>query len=113
MVYKIGNTKDFEALPPMDDNIKAILYRYARVLSVEYGEERDTDSDDGGYLLWVVPHTPFEDVKAYFDYSKHTAECVERHGDICSAMYLLNNDYVITVLARIEDTPVEILKEFS
>jgi len=112
MVYKIGNIKDLEALPPMDESIKAILYRYTRVLSIEYGEKRDTDYDDGGYILFVTPHTPCEDIKAYFDYSKHTVECVEKYGDICSAMYLLNNEYMVIIICA-ADIPAEIAKEID
>ena len=113
MVYKIGNIKDLEALPLMDEGVKAILSRYARVLSEEYGEGRDVDCDDGGYILYVAPHTPCENVKAYFDYSKHTAECVEPCGDICSAMYLLNNEYMVMIVMWAFDVPAEIAKEMD
>ena len=111
MVYKIGNIKDLETLPPMDENIKAILYRYARVLSTEYGEKRDTDYDDGGYILFITPHTPCDDIRNYFDYSKHTVECVGLHGDICSVMYLLDNEYMVTIVMWSADMPTEIAKE--
>lgn len=113
MVYKIGNIKDLNALPPMDENIKTILYRYAQVLSKQYDEGRDTDCDDGGYILYVTPHTSCEDIKAYFDYSKYTAECVEQYEDICSAMYLLNNEYVVTIVARTKDMPIDIVNEID
>lgn len=113
MVYKIGNIKDLEVLPPMDESVKAILYRYARVLSEEYGEERDVDRDDGGYILYVAPHTPCENIKTYFDYAKHTAECVELHGEVCSAMYLRNNEYMVVIVMWAVDMPTEIAKEID
>ena len=113
MVYKIGNIKDLEALPPMDEGTKELLYHYAKVLSTEYGKERDIDRSDGGYILYVTSNATNEDVKAYFDYTRHRVECVERYGDICSAMYLLNNDFCVTILTMLENTPVEILSELD
>lgn len=113
MVYKIGNVKDLNTLPLIDETAKAILYRYVHVLSKEYGEERDTDRNDGGYVLYVPPHIPCENIKTYFDYSKHTAECVELHGEICSAMYLLNNEYMVIIVMWAVDVPAEIAKEID
>ena len=113
MVYKIGNIKDFEALPPMDEKIKELLYHYSKVLSTEYGEERDIDRSDGGYILYVTPHTAVEEIKVYFDYTRYKAECVERYGEVCSSMYLLNNDYCVTIVTMLENTPVEILNELD
>lgn len=113
MVYKIGNVKDLNTLPPIDETAKSMLYRYARVLSEKYGEERDVDRDDGGYILYVAPHTACEDIKTYFDYSKHAVECVELHGEICSAMYLLNNEYMVVIVMWAFDVPAEIAKEMD
>ena len=113
MVYKIGNIKDLEALPPMDKCTKELLYHYAKILSSEYGEERDIDHSDGGYILYATSNATDEDIKAYFDYTRHRAECVERYGEVYSAMYLLNNEYVVTIVARIADMPLEILKELD
>ena len=112
MVYKIGNLKDMEVLPPTDEQTSQLIYRYAKRLSTEYGEDRNIDSD-GGYILYATPKSNAEEIKAYFDYSRHIAEYVELCGDICSATYLLNNDYVVTVLTRLEDTPVEIANELD
>lgn len=112
MVYRIGNIKDMGALPPMEEQTKELIYHYVRSLSMEYGEDRDVEYD-GGYILYAELHTSIEEIKTCFDFTRYTAECVELHGDVCSAMYILNNDYVVTLLTRIEDTPIEIIKELD
>ena len=112
MIYRVGNIKEIESLPPMDERTKGLIYHYARILSTEYGEDRDVERE-GGYILYVEPYTTSEEIKGCFDYTCHTVECVELYGDICSAIYILNNDYVVTLLTRIEDTPLEIIKELD
>ena len=49
MIYKIGNVSDLSKIPIVDDKVKEILYHFARVLTTEYGEGRNIDTDDGGY----------------------------------------------------------------
>ena len=48
MVYKIGNIADLEELPQLEDTALELLYHYARVLTVEYGENRNIEEDDDG-----------------------------------------------------------------
>ena len=112
MVYKIGNINDLVALPPMEAGTMELLYHYAKVLSTEYGEQRDINSD-GGYVLYATPYTTTEEIKAYFDYARCKAECVEQYGNLCTAMYLLNNEYAVIIVARTDDMPIEILKELD
>ena len=55
MVYKLGNYRDMESLPSLDSTTEDILYSYTSVLSYEYGEDRNVDIDDGGYVLYAPP----------------------------------------------------------
>ena len=111
MVYKIGNIKDLDALPPTDESAKAMLYHYASVLSSEYGEDRDVDRCDGGYILYIAPHAEDQEVKTYFDYSLRRMEYADRYGDMCCAVFLLNNEYAVIMVARLCDMPAEITKD--
>jgi len=115
MVYKLGNIRDTAFLPLMDEEMKNIIYQQVRILSSEYGEYRDTDKDDGGYVLYVEQGTPTDAIKAIFDYSKSVPEQVDviptSKGKIYSALYLLNNEYSVTVIMSEADVPSEILKE--
>ena len=113
MVYKIGNVSDLESIPITDSLTYDLLYHYARVLTYEYGEERKVDTDDGGYVLYAPPGTNAEDIKAYFDYTKHTLESADRFGSLISAMYILHNEFVITIIMSADDAPIEIIKEIN
>ena len=112
MVYKLGNYKDMKSLPPLDEKTEEILYVYTSTLTYQYGEERNIQEDDGGYVLYAPPGTDCEEIKAYFDYTKHTPEYADRYGSICAAMYVLHNEYAVVIVMSITDAPVEITKEF-
>ena len=115
MVYKIGNIRDTAFLPSMDATVKNIICQQVRILSDEYGEYRDTDKDDGGYVLYIEKGTPTEAIKAIFDYSKSVPEQVDviptAKGKIYAALYLLNNEYSVTVIMSELDVSSEMLKE--
>jgi hypothetical protein len=112
-VYKIGNITDLDGIPIANTNALAAISRSASILSEEYGINRNTDTDDGGYILYAMPNATCEDIKAYFDYTRHTVEYVDKLGDICSALYLLSNDYGIVIVMLIADAPPEILEEMD
>ena len=113
MVYKIGNISDLESIAITDENAYALLSQYARLLSYEYGENRNIDMDDGGVVLYATPGTKSEDIKAYFDYSKHTVESVDRFGSLVVAMYILHNEYVVLIVMSEAGTPAEMIKEID
>ena len=66
MVYKIGNVADLDMIPLIDDTALELLLHYARVLTIEYGENRNIDEDDGGFLIYAPSGTPTEEIKACF-----------------------------------------------
>ena len=113
MIYKIGNLSYLPSLPLMDDTTLEILYHHAKTLSVEYGENRNVEESDGGYILYSVPGTSNAELKAYFDVSKHTPEYVNTYGSLCEAVYLLNNDFAVVIVMSTADAPTEILKEID
>ena len=112
MVYKLGNDKDMDALPPLDGKTEEIIYVYTSTLTYQYGEERNVDEDDGGVVFYAPPGTDREELKACFDYTKHTPEYADRYGSICVAMYIIHNEYAVVIIMSIADAPEEITKEF-
>ena len=84
-------------------------------MSDEYGEYRDVAKDDGGYIIYIEPGTNMQNAKKYFDYSKTTPEQVDvietSTCKLYSALYLLNNEYSITIIMHESDVPKEILEE--
>lgn len=113
MVYKIGNITDLATIPITDGKTFELLYHYARVLTSEYGQERSVTESDGGYILYCPLGTKTEDIKAYFDYTKHTLESADRFGSLISAMYILHNEFVITIIMSADDAPIELIKEIN
>lgn len=113
MVYKIGNPADLESLPFTDDTTMEILRRHAKTLSVEYGENRNINENDGGYILYATPGTSSAELKAFFDVSKHPPEYVNTYGSLCEAVYLLNNDFSVVIVMSIANAPTEILNEID
>ena len=109
MVYKIGNVSDLEELPQLEDTALELLYHYASVLTTEYGAEREVDHDDGGFLLYATSGTSAEDIKPFFDFSKAVAESVDRFGELLTAMFLLNNEYAVTIVMSASDAPQEFI----
>jgi hypothetical protein len=113
MVYKFGNISDVASIPFAHEKACEICTQYARVLTTEYGEDRNIDTSDGGYILYATPGTSNEEIKAYFDHSKYTVEYVDVFGEVCSALYLLSNDYGVVIVMSVADAPMEIKKEMD
>ena len=108
MVYKIGTITDLATLPPMDNTALELVYYHASVLTHEYGANRNVNESDGGFVLYATPGTNVKDIKAFFDYTKHTVESVDRCGEIYIAMYILNNEFTVTIVGYIKDIPTEL-----
>ncbi len=117
MVYKSGNVSDLLKLNSVDDTTYNVLYELTSVLTNEYGKDRNIDEDDGGYVLYATPGTKAEEIKAFFDYSAHEIEYVNRflkaQPPICTAFYILNNEFVVTIVVSIEDAYKEIIENFE
>ena len=113
MVYKIGNIADLESLPLIDDTALELLCHHASVLSHEYGENRNLENSDGGYILFAPSGTNAAELQAFFDFSVHTPEHVDRYNNLCEAVYLLNNDYAVVIIMSVADAPIEILNEID
>ena len=113
MVYKIGNVSNLAKIPIVSDKAKEILYHFARVLTTEYGENRNIDTDDGGYILYALPGTNAEEIRDRFDYSQNILEYGEAFEDACYAVYILAQDYGVVIVMSMADAPEEILNEIN
>lgn len=113
MVYKLCNTSDLDFLPPVDSNTFNTLYEYVSVLTNQYGHYRNPEKDDGGIVLYATPNTNPDEIKTHFDYTQCTIEYANRSADICSALYILRNDYVIVIVMSISDAPSQITEAFE
>ena len=111
MIQKLGKIKDIESLPPIALGIKSLILEKVKLLSAEYGEERDIDNDDGGYVLYCPYGTSEDELTEHFDYTTALPEYVEVNNGICHALYLTNNEFSVSVIMHEEDLPEEIKKE--
>ena len=113
MVYKLGRISDLATLPSINPIAYDMIFEYVKVLSYEYGDNRNIDHNDGGYVLFATESSDLEELKSYFDYLKSIPEYVNRSGEYCSAVYLLNNEFAVTIVMSINDAPKEISDFFE
>lgn len=109
MVYKIEGVADLSVLPPMEEDIKAIIYHHAKILSEQYGDSLS----DGGYVLYVTPDSDCNEILTYFDYRCNVLEYAERIGEVCIATYVTNNEHVVVIILSTASAPDEIAKELE
>ena len=113
MVYKIGTIADISKLPPLEKHFEMFLTNCARDLTKAYGADRNVDTDDGGYLLYVEKDTPYDEIKKCFDYTAHTLEYANIFYEVACATYLLNNEFAVTLVMYADNLPKEIEKELE
>ena len=68
MVYKIGRIDDLQILPCMDSRIRERIHTLVKTPSPLYGENRNADQDDGGFIVYADPGTDSEMIRNVFDY---------------------------------------------
>ena len=112
MVFKLGNVENMKMLPQLEPSLRDYIKYLLLVLDTEYGIDRDIDSNDGGYVVFVTENTPEKDVIDVFDYKNHSVEYVEIGETYSTAVYLLNNEYTVMLIMPTNELPDE-LKEFE
>ena len=114
MIYKLANPCDLQDLPPMDSAVRDILLQYTTILSTEYGDNRDVDHGDGGYVLYATPGTATEEVRKAFDPNGCVPEMVASI-DSCPSyiytLYLLSSDYGVVLVVPTSAMPSEMLNQ--
>ena len=113
MVYKLSHCNDIYSLPKLDKEIEDILHKYISALSCQSEDKENVDEPSGGYLIYATPSTNSEDIKVYFDYSKHIPEYVVCYNTLWVGVYVLNNEFVVIVVVSMDSAPEEILKEID
>lgn len=114
MIYKLANPHDLQDLPPMDNSVRDVLLQYTTILSAEYGDDRDVDHEDGGYVLYATPDATSTEVKQAFDPNGCVPEIVSTI-DSCPAytytLFLLSSDYGVVLVVPTSATPSELLNQ--
>ena len=111
MIHKLGHITEINNIEIEDSAIRSAIENYLSVLDNAYGENRDIDSDLGGYVLYCDIDTRFEELKGYFDYTNIPPEWVndiDSDPYYVSVLYILSSDYaVVVVMAKDEFTKKE------
>ena len=113
MIYKLAHVKDLRNLPITELRALTLLQAILAVLDHEYGTNRNIDEDDGGYVIYASRGTKEEELKSAFDFSTKIWEDVEYHGNLVEIIYLLNNEYSVTLVLHEEDMPEMLRKELE
>jgi len=113
MVYKLSHCKDIESIPQLDKDIKDILYKYIDALSYQSEDKGIVNDNTEGCVIYASPGTNAEDIKPYFDYSKHIPEYVDCYEKLCAAVHVINNEWVVVIVISVDSAPDEIIKEID
>lgn len=113
MICKLGHVEEIRNLPATASAVRPWIYNMLYILDDQYGAERDIDEDDGGYVLYADRGTSLEELQLWFDYERKLCESIEQRGDWCALLYLLNNEYSVTLLQHTQDLPESLRKELE
>ena len=115
MVFKLGHEREMEALPfPVTGRLYDDLFEFLIVLDNEYGEERDVDREDGGFVLFCTPGTSRREIREHFAYEQYAPEWavqIENDPEYCAALYIPRDEYAIVLILASADAPDEIKAE--
>ena len=84
-------------------------------LDAEYGADRDP-LDEGGYAIVVTDADDLAALRTIIDIDRHPCEWAQRigeGGEFCYALYLLNDDFGITVYMPVDIVPNTILRDLE
>ena len=113
MVYKLSHCNDMERIPHLDKEAKDILYKYISAISYQSEDKGMVNENTEGCVIYVTPGTNAEEIKPYFDYSKHIPEYVDCYEQLCAAVHVINNEWVVIIVMNIDNAPEKILQEID
>ena len=68
MIYKLEHITDLDAGMINNDTVRDLIEGYLTTYDSLYGEDRNVDEDDGGYVLYCDPGTSAVELKSFIDY---------------------------------------------
>ncbi|MBQ8497079.1 MAG: hypothetical protein IJ489_06485 [Clostridia bacterium] len=112
MLYPIGTHRQLQAIK---EKIPALVLKQIsdviEGLDNLYGKERDF-YDVGGYIIFAETREDiFQFQNEILDYTAHPCEWHYAIDDYISILFLLNNDFTVTLIAHKTITPKEILED--
>lgn len=115
-MIKIAHVKETENLN-LSQEVVSVIKEIAVILDTEYGEERDVDGGDGGYILVIESEEEFEDLEDIYinieDVIPEYVDIINVEGDenYTNSLILLNNDFSVSLVMKESLLPSN-LKEY-
>ncbi len=101
IIDNIKNTNDLKAPKEVIDRIKEII----KILNNEYGKDRDSYADDGGYVILMEYKADFYSIPDFFEFiEKQEPELVTEidtdDGVWLDVLFLMNNEFGVSVFTK-------------
>lgn len=115
-MIKIGHVKETENLQ-LPQEVVEVIKGIAAILDAEYGENRDVDGGNGGYVIVIETKEDLEKLKEiYIDLDDVIAEYVDKivvkdEEAYTNSLIICNNDFTISLIIPISMTPKNLLDE--
>ena len=114
MLYRIGTGKELDHLPnKLPSEVISAIQTEIALLDDIYGKERNY-LESGGYLLLVESKEDLVELRSIIDYETHPVEWITRletEHSYLSALFLMNDDFAITVYLPADIAPDILLSE--
>lgn len=117
-MIKITHKREVLTITNLPDEIVEKALEIATILDENYGEQRDTDHDLGGYILIAETAEDVKAIRKQTDLEHNLPEYVDliscSDGEsYTNSLMLLSSDYSISVLIPLKLTPKELLKHLE
>ena len=115
MLYRIGHKKDvYSCGCKFPRRALQEVFSGLMILDEEYGYNRNWE-EEGGYSILAETTEDVAAIMQYVDYDKHPPEWVTSisYTKIISALFIMNNDFLIMVYMPQEIAPQSLLDELE
>ena len=100
MFYKIGTLKDLEEIKEkLPSDVYYEIYAIVATLDREYGEDRNVDNSDGGFVVYADSQDEIKEAIKIMHLNKKMPELIDVICGYLNTFYLKNNEYGINFIA--------------
>lgn len=117
-MIKIGHKREVKNIKDLPKEVLEVVTGIVAILDTYYGENRDVDNEDGGYVLIIQSEEDIEKLEEfdiYIDeemYPEYVDKIkVEEGEDWINVLILCNNEFGISLIMPISIAPEILLDE--